>query len=655
MATKPNVIIDPVTRIEGHLRIQAYATPGTPYPDPKDSTKTLTPGLVESPALSASTMVRGVEQILQGRDPRDAWAFTQRICGVCTVVHGLTSVRAVENAINIKVPRNADYIRNMMIGAQYVHDHVMHFYHLHALDWVDVLSALSADPVKTAALAVKNNPSYKPDGVNLPNAAYFQAKLDALKSGFGRGQLGLFANGYWGHSAYKLTPEENLLLVTHYLEALAWARQIVKLHTIFGGKDPHPNLVVGGMPCTLSANTGTITKDAGGTALNTAGLAAIKKAVDQGKAFVDQVYLPDVVLVASRYPEWANFGATAGDFLSFGEFPDPALGQNTGFTSGAIDFPDKYVFPQAVLRGWTATPGTPLPTALTAFKETLVTENVAHAWYVGSSTGEHPSKSKTILNYTGPKPDQANPDDYMLDQSAAYSWIKSPRYEGKPVEVGPLAHILIMYVRAGTPKALDTDRLVRYYVDTYWKGKLGLSLNLLNSTLGRIFARMLETKIIADQMAGRAATSTPKTAAYKGWYQLYYDNRSASYWNPKAFSVLANPTTLPDKVGFGYTEAPRGALGHWVKIDRTNGATSGRIDNYQCIVASQWNAGPRDNLDQPGPYEQSLKGHKLADITKPLEILRTIHSFDPCIGCAVHIVDPDGKSLVEVDINHAYR
>ena len=265
MAT-PNVIIDPVTRIEGHLRIQASADLGARYLDPNDPTKTkyLTPGTINTPALSASTMVRGVEQILQGRDPRDAWAFTQRICGVCTVVHGLTSVRAVENAINVKVPKNADYIRNMMIGAQYVHDHVMHFYHLHALDWVDVTSALKASPAATATLAAKNNPNYKPDAGKLPNTLYFQKVLDNLNSGLvSRGQLGLFSNGYWGHSAYKLTPEENLLLVSHYLEALGWAREVVKLHTIFGGKDPHPNLVVGGMPCTLSTNTGTVTKDAG--------------------------------------------------------------------------------------------------------------------------------------------------------------------------------------------------------------------------------------------------------------------------------------------------------------------------------------------------------------------------------------------------------
>ena len=635
MATTPNVIIDPVTRIEGHLRIQAYATP-----DGKGG------GKIQAPGLSSSTMVRGLEIILRGRDPRDAWAFTQRICGVCTVVHGLTSVRAVENAIGIKVSKNADYIRNMMIGAQYVHDHVMHFYHLHALDWVDVVSALKANTTKTATLAKFNNPSYKPNNGALPTAAYFQSVLDKLNGLANRGQLGLFANGYWGHSAYKLTPEENLLLVSHYLEALAWAREVVKLHTIFGGKDPHPNLVVGGMPCTLSDNRGPVREDMGGTSLNDAGLAIVKTAVAKMKAFVDQVYLPDVILLAKRYKDsgWANFGKTAGNFLSYGEFPDPALVKKE-FTDGAIDYPDGYVFPKGIV--WANAPTTFAP-----FAETLVSENVAHAWYYGSDTGEHPSASKTELEYDGPLPDGQEP--YMLDENKRYSWIKSPRYNGQPMEVGPLAHILTMHARGGTAKAQPTDKLVRSYVQNYWtnavtKGGLGLTFKQLNSTLGRIFCRMLETKIIADQMAGRPADSKAGTSAYVGWYQLYYNNRASAYWNPQTFTRLQQPASWPKQgAGFGYTEAPRGALGHWVNISRVDGL----ISNYECVVASQWNAGPRDFGGTPGPYEEALKGHVLADLARPLEVLRTIHSFDPCIGCAVHIVDPDGQPLVQVNVSH---
>lgn len=637
MATQ-NVVIDPVTRIEGHLRVQAVATQGSDG------------WTIGSEALVGSTMVRGVEKILQGRDPRDAWAFTQRICGVCTVVHGLTSVRAVENAIGVKVPKNADYIRNMMIGAQYVHDHVMHFYHLHALDWVDVTSALNASSAGTLDLALKNNPNYKPKGV-APTVAYFDGIKAALKSGLvDRGQLGLFSNGYWGHSAYKLTPDENLLLVSHYLEALPWAREVVKLHTIFGGKDPHPNLVVGGMPCTISTNQGAISESRGGTSLNAAGLAVVQGVVTKMKDFVDQVYLPDVVFLASKYPEWRNFGATAGDFLSFGEFPDPGLVKNE-MTEGAIDFPAGYVFPQA-----TANLSAAGVVKNDVFTPSSVTENVAHAWYTypTGSTKLHPSAVETnqvSLKYDGPVPDSAS---YMLDQTKKYSWIKSPRYNDKPMEVGPLAHILVMYGRAGTAGALDTDKLVKYYVDRLWVSPttgLGFNLKQINSTLGRIFARALETKIIADQIGGRAANGAAGTGGYAGWYQLFLNNKSGAYFNPAAFTKLASPSTLPNVVGFGFTEAPRGALGHWVKIDRT----TGMISQYQCIVASQWNAGPRDGNNVPGPYETALKGHVLKDPTKPLEVLRTIHSFDPCIGCAVHILDAEGNPLVEVDIHHATR
>lgn len=639
MATTPNVIIDPVTRIEGHLRIQAYATPNNSGG-----------GVIQSEALASSTMVRGVEKILQGRDPRDAWAFTQRICGVCTVVHGLTSVRAVEAAAVIKVPKNADYIRNMLIGAQFVHDHVMHFYHLHALDWVDVASALTANSAETAALAVKNNPSYKPNNGALPTAAYFDGVKNALNSGLvSRGQLGLFSNGYWGHPAYRLAPAENLLLLSHYIEALGWAREVVKLHTVFGGKDPHPSLVVGGMPCTISTNTGPISESGGGTSLNAQGLATVKTALTKMQQFVDQVYVPDVRLLGLKYADWAKIGKTTGNFLSFGEFPDPTK-VKVELTDGAIDYPDGYIFPQDVIMA-------PNLTTLVGFDQAKVTENITHSWYAGTD-GVHPSSAVTDLRYTGPEPDPTiSGKPYMLDETAKYSWIKSPRYNGKPMEVGPLAHILIIYARSLTAKALPTDRLVKYYVDNWWSravslGGLGLALEDLNSTLGRIFCRMLETKIIADQMAGRPALpAAGVTTAFDGWYNQYYANRTGKYFNPNAFTKLAAYTKLPDQVGFGFTEAPRGALGHWVKISRT----TGMIENYQCIVASQWNAGPRDGANVPGPYETALKGHTLAKLDKPLEVLRTIHSFDPCIGCAVHILDAKGKPLIEVDINHATR
>jgi hydrogenase large subunit len=243
-----------------------------------------------------------------------------------------------------------------------------------------------------------------------------------------------------------------------------------------------------------------------------------------------------------------------------------------------------------------------------------------------------------VLNYTGPQPD--NPATYMLDEGSQYSWIKSPRYQDQPMEVGPLAHILIMHGRNTQP----TDKLVRAYVEAYWVRGLGLSFGQLNSTLGRIFARMLETKIIADQIAGRPADPATGTPAYAGWYSLYYAGRSGAHFNPAAFEMVANAT---NKVGFGYTEAPRGALGHWIQI-----GGDGMISHYQCVVASQWNAGPRDNNGTAGPYEFALTGHVLANLQKPLEVLRTIHSFDPCIGRAVHIMDADGEPLVKVNVNH---
>jgi hydrogenase large subunit len=316
--------------------------------------------------------------------------------------------------------------------------------------------------------------------------------------------------------------------------------------------------------------------------------------------------------------------------MSYGEFPDPALVKSE-LVDQAMDYPAAYVLPQGVI--WAGRPTTVVP-----FDQASVTESVAHSWYTGSAQGVHPSQGTTVLNYTGPQPD--NPAAYMLDEGSQYSWIKSPRYQGQAMEVGPLAHILIMHGRNTQP----TDKLVRSYVDTYWTKGLGLTFAQLNSTLGRIFARMLETKIIADQMAGRAADSASGTPAYAGWYPTYYAARSGKHYHPNAFAMVAN---AKNTVGFGYTEAPRGALGHWIHI-----GADGMIANYQCVVASQWNAGPRDGNGITGPYEFALTGHVLADLKKPLEVLRTIHSFDPCIGCAVHILDPDGEPLVQVEVNH---
>jgi len=654
------IVIDPVTRIEGHLRIEAVL---------KADGKTI------DKAYSSSTMARGIEVIMKGRDPRDAAHISQRICGVCTVVHGLTSVRAVEDALGVTVPENAELIRNLMIGAQYVHDHVMHFYHLHALDWVDVTKALASDPVpakdlaaKTAlaaatfTLARKNNGDYYKAKYPLTaagNAALKQHFIDVqkkLQNLFDRGQLGLFANGYWGHQEYRLPAEGNLLAVDHYLDALGWAREVVKLHTIFGGKDPHPNLVVGGVPCAVSSNYNRqVSEDAGGTSLNKVNMAKVTALITTMKNFVNQVYVPDTILVANvyksqpaangkpAYPGWEKRGGTGWNYLCYGEFPETGIRNKNNF-----------LIPQGVLEG-------NLTIQTLNMKNKLeIKEYVAHSWYDylntanGNNEGLHPIDGQTHLDYAGrggPTPGAG----YTLNTNAGYSWIKSPRWYNQPMEVGPLAHVVMMYAKAKASPVTDVEKAhkqAKDLVDAVWVGQLKLSITDIDSTLGRIAARTIETKVIADAMsrwhtrllknisANNLATFVTDVDAIKQNPALTQNFK----WKDPLTWNFSGPLT-----GVGFTEAPRGALGHWLSIE------SGVIKNYQCIVASQWNAGPRDAAGTPGPYEKALEGHTLADPTKPLEILRTIHSFDPCIGCAVHVTDPNGEELITVNVSTTLR
>ena len=565
------VIVDPVTRIEGHLRIEA---------------ETDDQGVITR-ASSAGTMVRGLELILRGRDPRDAWAFAQRICGVCTLVHGIASVRAVESALAIEVPANAQLIRNLMIAAQFVHDHVMHFYHLHALDWVDVVSALKADPKASSALAQSIS------GYPRSSPGYFSDVQKKLKNFVDGGQLGIFANGYWGHPAYRLPPEANLLAVAHYLDALAWQRDVVKLHTVFGGKNPHPNFLVGGVPCAISVDGD------GATAVDMAGLQRVKNVIEQMRAFVDQVYLPDTLAIAGFYKDWFAQGEGVGNFMSYGDFP----GQGGG------------LIPSGVILDRDLTKVHPVD--LQADGE--IQEFVAHSWYdysVGKEHGLHPYRGETKLNYSGPKPPYK-----QLDLEQSYSWLKSPRWKGRPVEVGPLARVLVLYASG--------HRQTRELVDSALK-QLDAPVSALYSTLGRTAARTLETKIIVDAMAGWYAQLIANIKA--GDLKTHDDSR----WDPSSWPKSAR--------GVGATEAPRGALAHWIVIE------DGKIANYQAVVPSTWNAGPRDPQGRAGPYEAGLKGHRLYDAKQPLEILRTVHSFDPCIACAVHVTDPHGEELIQVKV-----
>jgi hydrogenase large subunit len=562
------LVVDPITRIEGHLRIEAQMQ-----------------GNAIAEAYSSGTMVRGIEIILKGRDPRDAWAFAQRICGVCTLVHGIASVRAVEDALAIDVPKNAQLIRNLMIAAQYVHDHVMHFYHLHALDWVDVVSALDADPAATAALAssISDYPKSSP--------GYFADVKKKLKTFVDAGQLGIFANGYWGHAAYKLPPEANLMAVAHYLDALAWQRDVVKLHTIFGGKNPHPNFLVGGVPCPIDPNSDG--------ALNMEDLGEVSNVISKMEDFVNQAYLPDTLAIAGFYKDWGALGEGVGNFLTYGDYPTGATNDTSSFLvpRGAIIGRDLANVQEVDLKA-----------------ESQIQEFVDHAWYsyeAGPGTGLHPFKGETKFNFTGPKPpyDQLNVDD-------GYSWLKSPRWNGKAMEVGPLARVLMLYA-TGNAQAKEL-------VDSTLK-TLDVPVEALFSTLGRTAARTLETKIYLDFM--------------RGWYNELIANikagdlktHNAERWEPRSWPGHAE--------GAGYMEAPRGALGHWVVID------NGKISNYQAVVPTTWNAGPKDAGGQAGPYEAALKGHVLDNPAQPLEILRTIHSFDPCIACAVHMAGEDGETF----------
>ncbi|MBL3588442.1 MAG: nickel-dependent hydrogenase large subunit [gamma proteobacterium endosymbiont of Lamellibrachia anaximandri] len=568
------IVVDPITRIEGHLRIEAEMA-----------------GDQIASAYSSGTMVRGIELILQGRDPRDAWAYTQRICGVCTLVHGIASVRAVENALNYPIPPNAQLIRNLMIGAQYIHDHVMHFYHLHALDWVDVVSALSADPGATSQLAqsIGKWPKSSP--------GYFSDMKKKLKSFVEAGQLGIFAKAYWGHSAYKLPPEANLMAVSHYLEALSWQRDVVKLHAIFGGKNPHPNFLVGGTASPIDLNSDS--------AINAKKLAQVQNVITQMQAFVDQVYVPDTLAIAGFYKDWGERGEGVGNFLSYGDLPGTTM-----------DDPSSYFLPAGVILNRDISTVHPLDMN----NPDEIQEFVSHSWYDqddGKDVPKHPYDGETNLNYTGPKPPYKH-----LNVEESYSWIKSPRWRGKPMEVGPLARVLILYAKGHE----QTRELVNMTLKT-----LDLPVRALFSTLGRTAARTLETKIIADAM--------------QGWQDQLIANIKAG--DTKTFNeALWEPSTWPSRCqGVGFMEAPRGALGHWVVIE------NGKISNYQAVVPSTWNAGPRDAQGQPGAYEAALQdNHQVVDPKQPVEILRTIHSFDPCIASAVHLSDPETGEKIEVKV-----
>lgn len=541
------ITIDPITRIEGHLRIEVEVEDGK----------------VKN-AWSSAQMFRGIEIILKGRDPRDAPLFVQRSCGVCTYTHYLSSVRAVEDAVKVKIPDNARIIRNLLHGAQFQHDHIVHFYHLHALDWVDVVNALQADPAKTAALS--DNVSNAPHG----GTAYFKQVKERIKTFVDSGQLGLFNNGYWGHPAYKLPPEANLMAAAHYIEALKLQAKSVKMHAILGAKNPHlQSLVVGGVTCAPD-----LTPDR---------IAEFLYVWKETQGFVKNVYIPDLLAVASFYKDWGAIGGTT-NFLAWGDLPESDQEPESLF------MPRGLVLKRDVGKVQPADPA-------------KVTEHVAHGWYKGDEA-RHPYNGVT-------EPFEGDP---KYDTGDRYTWLKAPRYEGEPCEVGPLARVLVAYGKG--------KKEIKDLVDGTLK-KLDIPVTALFSTLGRTAARGLETVAIGDAM--------------EGWVMQLVDNLKNG--NTK---TCASWTMPKSGKGCGLNDVARGSLGHWIEIE------DGKIKNYQYVVPSTWNLGPRCKGGKLGPVEEALIGTPIADPKRPVEILRTVHSFDPCIACGVHVIDPQSNRVYSV-------
>ena len=578
------IVVDPVTRIEGHLRVEVNVDEAN----------------VIRNAVSTGTMWRGIEVILRGRDPRDAWAFTQRICGVCTGTHALTSVRTVENALGISIPENANSIRNVMQMALYVHDHIVHFYHLHALDWVDVVSALSADPKATSQLA--QSISAWP----LSSPGYFKDLQGRLKKFVESGQLGPFKNGYWGHPAYKLPPEANLMAVAHYLEALDFQKEMVKIHTIYGGKNPHPNWLVGGVPCAIN-----IDQNGAVGAVNMERLNLVSDIIDRMVVFTEQVYLPDLQAIASFYKDWLyGGGLSSQNVLAYGDIPEHA----NDYSSSSLKLPRG-----AILNG----------NLKEVFEVDLTDPNqvqewVTHSWYTypDEARGLHPWDGVTEPHYElGPNAKGSKTEIIEIDESAKYSWLKAPRWKGHAMEVGPLARWIVGYAQDKPDFTEPTNKLLT---------DLGVPVTALFSTLGRTAARALECQWAAHQLR---YFQTKLVANIKNGD---LSTANVTKWSPETWPAEAK--------GVGFTEAPRGALGHWIKIKDT------KIDNYQCVVPTTWNGSPRDPAGNIGAFEAALLGTPMADPTQPLEIIRTLHSFDPCLACSTHVMSPDGQDMAKVTV-----
>ncbi|HCP80110.1 MAG TPA: hydrogenase 1 large subunit [Octadecabacter sp.] len=580
------IVVDPVTRIEGHMRCEVN----------------LDENNIIRNAVSTGTMWRGLEVILKGRDPRDAWAFVQRICGVCTGTHALTSVRAVEDALNIDIPENANSIRNIMQLSLQVHDHLVHFYHLHALDWVNPVNALRADPRATSELQQRTSPHHPKS-----SPGYFQDVQTRIRRFVESGQLGPFKNGYWTNPAYLLPPEADLMAVTHYLEALDFQKEIMTVRTIFGGKDTHPNWLVGGVPCAINMDG----EMAAGAPINMERLNYVRSVTERAITFVKNVYIPDVLAVAQYYKGWLyGGGLSSKNVMSYGDIPDRANDYSAG----------NLLMPRGAIINGNLSEVHPIDLR----DPNEIQEFVPHSWYkyADEAVGLHPWDGVTEANFElGPNLIGSKTNIQQIDEGGKYSWIKAPRWKGHAMEVGPLARYIIGFAQ-GHEQITDQINGVLSALD--------VPVDALFSTLGRTAARALEAEWAAEQ-------------------QLYFlDKLIANIKNgdtATANTTSFDPSTWPSEVqGVGFTEAPRGALGHWLKIKDT------KIENYQCVVPTTWNGSPRDNEGNIGAFEASLMNTFVEVPEEPVEILRTLHSFDPCLACSTHVMSEDGEELADVKV-----
>ena len=568
MTEKKRISIDPITRIEGHLRIDCEIENG-----------------VVTNAWSSGTMWRGMENIVKGSDPRDAWMIMQRICGVCTTVHAIISVRAVEDALGAKVPVNAQYIRNMILSAHSMHDHIVHFYQLSAMDWVDITAALNADPDKAAEM-LKGVSTW---GLNSANE--FRNVQNKIKSLVESGQLGIFANGYFGHPAMKLPSEVNLIAVAHYLQALECQRDCNRIVALLGGKTPHiQNLAIGGVANPINLDSQSV--------LNLERLMFVKSCIDRLNDFVTQVYRVDAAIIAAYYPEWLNLGKTSGNYLSVPEYPIDGDNSKFVLTGGYIENFDISTF-------------RPITQQKDEFVVKGIKESGKHAWYEDDEPLE-PWAGLTRPKYTG------------WQDEGKYSWVKAPSFYGKVVEVGPLAYLMCNLANENK----DTLHHFNHIKGLYEKlSGNTLSVDHLHSTLGRIIARTVHCCVLNNILEQQ--------------WKLLVDNIGTG--DTVAYLKTDIPQTGEFK-GVGFGEVPRGMLSHWVIVK------NGKIENYQAVVPSTWNAGPRNQNDEMGPYELSIIGTPVADPTKPLEVVRTIHSFDPCMSCAVHVVNTENGEVTQVKV-----